>query len=188
MNTLAYCTEIAAPAVRRALGVEPLTSPPLMASSFPRRKLRDLDMLYFRLHGVGGAVWWGEGREGDKPTAFTPRCLSEADLGGCVVVVANCYGSDDPLAVALYKAGAEAVIAGAGPNYAAGDVVTGTDLLARWLRFGLALGLSVQWALRLARARLRLDVRRLALPLGDVVHPSGDALAFDVIDRPGGTA
>jgi hypothetical protein len=184
MNLLAYCTEVAASAVRKALGVEPLTSPPVTASSFPRRKLRDLDMLYFRLHGEESEPWRGEGVEGDKPVAFTPRCLSEADLGGCVVVVANCYGSDDPLVAALYEVGAEAVIAGPGLNYAAGDMVTGADLLARWLRFGLELDLSVQWALRIAKLRLRIDVRRFALPLGEMVNPSGDALAFDVIDKP----
>jgi len=184
MNTLAYCTEVAAPAVHKALGVEPLTSPPLVAETFPRRKLRDLDLLYFRLHGEDGQPWRGEGRDGDKPIAFTHRCLSKADLSGCVVIVANCYGAEDPLVVALYEVGADAVIAGPGLNYASGGAVTGTDLLARWMRFGLALGLSVQWALKLAKTRLKLDVRRLTLPLGEVVHPSGDALAFDVINRP----
>jgi len=191
MRTLAYCTEVAADAVRDALGVEPLTSPPLTAETFPAHRLNGLDLLYFRLHGKEGerGVWRGEGKDGARPKALTRNCLWYIGLWGCTVLVANCYGADDPLVDALYAVGAEAVITGGGANYAMGDDVAGTDLLARWLKYGLQLGLSPQWALRLAKMRLWLTKgRRETGLLGQIVQPNADALAFQIEDRPGGRA
>lgn len=187
MRILSYCTEVAAPAVRLALGVEPLTSPPLTAHSFPRSRLAGADYIYFRLHGDGPkpGPWWGEGYDGLKPPAFGKASLVGVDLGGAVVLVANCYGASDPLVGDLYRAGAGAVITGPGPNYAMGAGVVGTDLLARWLKLWLGVAGSVQWALGLAKLRLRLTAgRRVVSALGQVVQPNRDALAFDIRDRP----
>lgn len=180
MRIVAYCTEVAAVAVQKALGITPLTSPPLIASQFPVRKLRDLDMLYFRLHSTAQGQWYGEGQDGSKPTALVIRNLAHASLSGCVVLIANCYGTEDIFVSALTSAGA-IVIAGPGPNYGAARRVVGADLLARWVWRGLRLGLPVRWALRLAKMRLRLDWRQFKTALGQKICPSKDALAFEII-------
>jgi len=173
MNVLAYCTYTAREAVRKATGVEPLTSPPYDFANLPTHIFDGRDLIYFRLHGLPLArgAWYGDG-PGSMPPALTAHTIRNMDLTGAVVVVANCYGADDPLVMALYNAGAGAVIAGPGRNYASGEAVIGADLLVRWLIVGLRLGLNPGRALQLARMRLRLTSHRRA---------DKDALEFDFI-------
>ena len=180
MRTLAYCTEAAAVAVGKAVGVKPLTSPPLTAGT-----VTDLwtgaDFVYIRLHGRPDVpdTWFGQSVGGDVTTALT---LDDLHRVSGVWLLANCYGASSPFVGALYRAGAQAVIAGAGPNYAARSRVIGADLLARWLRYGLSLGLSVQWALTLAKARTALSYSRAEVN-GRIVCPNADTLAFKLIER-----
>ena len=176
MRTLAYCTEAAREAVWRAVGVEPLTSPPLSAGCVPD-VWAGADFVYVRLHGRPNVpdTWFGESADGDAITALTIDDLGK--VSG-VWLLANCYGAESPWVAALYRAGAQAVIAGNGSNYAARKRVVGTDLLARWLKHGLELGLPVQWALRLAKARVGLSKYSRAAVNGQMVCPNADALAF----------
>jgi len=154
VKVFAYCTDSARQAVRAATGVSPLSSPPVTAETFDPQWLEEQDLLYFRLHGKpNGCAWYNDA----GAAALTRSRILSADLGGAVVVVANCYGDRGPMTDALYAAGASAVIAGAGPNYAAVQRVVGTDLLVRWLILGLGIGLVVDRALRLAQMRLRLS-------------------------------
>jgi len=89
--------------------------------------------------------------------AFTRDNLKGIDLGGAVVILANCYGSSSPLIKYLFQSGARAVMAGPGKNYAAkGGRVVGTDTLAKWVRLGLGSGLGPKAALSLAKSRLLL--------------------------------
>jgi hypothetical protein len=90
------------------------------------------------------------------------------------VVIANCYSTHGPLLQAFYDAGAGAVIAAPGENYAAGNVVLGADLLAKWVILGLRLGLSVERALQLAKTRLILTAWRIS---------DRDTLGFRIISR-----
>ncbi|NIM51635.1 MAG: hypothetical protein GTO22_20710 [Gemmatimonadales bacterium] len=78
------------------------------------------------------------------------------------------------MVAACYRAGASAVIAGPGPNYAAGKRVVGTDLLVKWLLYGLRLGLGPKRALQMARMRLKATSWR---------GPDRDALAFKIQQR-----
>lgn len=172
MRVFAYCTRSAADAVRAATGVEPLTSPPVVAARFASRWLEGQDVLYFRLHGIPGYLgWYGD----DGQLALTEGLIEKAHLGGAAVVVANCYsGDDDPMIGALYRAGAGIVVAGAGENIAAGNRVVGADLLMQWIRRGLRAGLQMRAALRIARARLAWTGWR---------QSDRDARAFRVIER-----
>lgn len=175
MNVLAYCTYIAREAVRKATGTEPLTSPPYDIANLPVLIFGNRDVIYFRLHGLPLArgTWYGDGPGGASP-AMNADLVRRMSLDGAIVVIANCYGSDDPMVAALYGAGASAVIAGPGRNYASGERVIGTDLLVRWLIVGLRLRLGLCGALRLARTRLGLTSYRRA---------DKDALEFQLIAR-----
>jgi len=171
VNVFAYCTDTARQAVRAATGVSPLSSPPVTAETLDTRWLEGHDLVYVRLHGLpGGRGWYNDAGE----IALLEAQVAAADLSGSVVVVANCYGDRGPMAEALCAAGATAVIAGAGPNYAAAQRVVGTDLLVRWLILGMRMGLGVDRALRLARMRLRVSSWRAS---------DRDAAQFMVLGR-----
>jgi hypothetical protein len=171
----AYCTVPACASVAEATGVEPVVSPPMLASGFNPRWLAARDLIYFRLHGtMDQTVWYGEGEHGGKYVALTINQLREAELGGAVVLVANCYGAGSPMIAELYRAGAAAVIAGEGPNYAAGSRVIGTDKLARGLIAGLRRGWPVGRALAAAKVKLAVTAWRGA---------DRDALGFRIIER-----
>lgn len=173
MEIFAYCTEAAREAVGAATGVDPLTSPPMRASQFNPQWLEAHDLIYFRLHGMAGrSGWFGDGGEG-FPLALTPVQVRAANLSGAVVVVANCYGDeDDAMIEALYDAGAIAVIAGPGENAAAANKVVGTDLLVQWIIRAMRIGMAVERALDLARARLIFSLWRAA---------DRDARAFKIV-------
>jgi hypothetical protein len=175
MDVWGYCTAPAREAVAEATGVEPLVSPPMTASEFDVRWLEDHDVIYFRLHGtVDQTVWYGEGPQGGLYVALTITQLREARLGGALVVVANCYAARSPMVAELYRAGASAVIAGEGPNFAAGGRVIGADKLAREVIAGLGKGRSLERALRIAKMKLLATAWR---------RPDRDALGFRVIER-----
>jgi len=176
MEIFAYCIPRAARSVAAATGTTPYTSLPWTAETLGRLP-GGYGLLYFRLHGseVERGIWFGEDANRDLVPALEAHNIKGADLRGAVAVVANCYGADDPLVQLLYQAGARAVIAGEGPNMAAGNNIIGTDLLVRWLRLSLRMGPA--WALRVARARLLATGWREA---------DRDALAFRIIDNNGG--
>lgn len=159
LRVWAYCTAKNAASVQAAVGVEPWTSPPCTQETLDNKGMEGQDLLYFRLHGLKSvpSMWWGETRLGGLVPAFARDNLKGIDLGGAVVVLANCYGNSSPLVKSLLLSGASAVIAGPGKNYAAkrGRVI-GVDTLAKWVRIGLGSGLGPQAALSLAKSRLLL--------------------------------
>lgn len=170
MRVFAYCVRSAKRAVREAVGVDPITSPPTTAPHFNPLWLEGNDLIYFRLHGAKGFSSWFNDHGG---LALDIAAVEIADLGGAVVVVANCYGASDPMIQALYMAGASTVIAGEGPNYGGRGYAIGTDLLTMWLRRGLELGISVPTSLAIARARLAMTAWRKS---------DRDAMAFRVME------
>lgn len=154
MEVFAFCTLPARRAVREATGVEPFTSPPTDAEHLPARRMENADLIYFRLHGSASSplLWSGEGGDGKRFPAFTPRSLEGLKLKpGAVVVIANCYGDTSPLARMFYQAGAGTVIAGEGSNYAEARRVVGADRLVKVLLAGLRRGLRLETALRAAK-------------------------------------
>lgn len=171
----AYCTAPAQRSVAEATGVEPLVSPPLTINEFDPLWLEGHDLLYFRLHGMSQAtIWYGEGEGGALCPAFHVGLLEGVDLDGATVIVANCYGAESAMVQALYRAGAGAVVAGSGRNFAAGSRVVGADKLAREAIQGLRRGWPVLRALYIARLKLLSTAWRAA---------DRDALEFRVIER-----
>jgi hypothetical protein len=176
MNIWAYCTLSAHLAVKEATGVEPVTSLPVTADDFNSKQLEGRDLIYFRLHGDPRFLmtWFGEDIHKNHRPAIRHDQILSADLGGAIVVVANCYGEGHPMTEALYDAGASVVIAGGGENYAASNRVIGADLLVRVIITALKAGRSINTALRLAKIRLSATAFRSA---------DRDALAFNIIDK-----
>lgn len=176
MNAFAYCTLTSLNAVEQAVGFTPLTSPPTTAWNFKSEWLREKDFLYFRLHGVRETpgTWYGEYKNGKYIDAFNPINLAEVDLTGATVLIANCYGLDDPMLQTFYRNGAAAVIANGGRNYAGFRRVIGADLLAQWLMNGILAGLATESALRIAKLRLLVTSWRA---------PDRDALSFQILDN-----
>ena len=174
MNVFAYCTWQARHAVEVATGVTPLTSPPIWSESFDSALLEGNDLIYVRLHGspTFPYTWYGESEGGGWIPALVGADLEGVDLGGAVVVLANCHSASSPLVSELYGAGAGTVIAGPGSNYAGGQRVIGTDKLVQWIIKCLKRGMSVRSALTLARVRLFATSWRAA---------DRDALAFTII-------
>ena len=178
MRTLAICARAFKGSVRRAAGVEPLTSPPLALGMLAPADLAGADakhpyrFLYVKLHGVPGRpYWYGDG----YVKALDADTVRAADLGGCVVFASTCYlgDEDSPMMSALLEAGA-VVVAGAGLNYAAPVQVVGSDVLGRLFRRFLSFHVSPAMALRWAKGMM---VRRGGLPWAQV----GDGLMVDTL-------
>lgn len=175
MRILAYCTLPAREAVKAATGVEPITSPPTTAGDFQAEWLSGHNLIYFRLHGVGQVygTWFGEGLKRNLMPALDKRHIDAANLGGAVVILANCYGSTSPMVQELYQAGASCVIAGPGQNMAAGNRVIGTDKLARSVITAMRRGWPVKRALQWAKAQLLTTFWRVS---------DRDALGFRIME------
>lgn len=153
-RVFAYCTAVSAKAVARATGTRPLTSPPWTNETFRPGMLEGHDLIYFRLHGFAwmNNLWLGEDAKGRLYPAIDSKIILAADLGGAVVVLANCYGAESPMVQELYQAGASAVIAGHGPNYAFSRIVGGADKLVCTIIREMAAGAEVRDALKVAKA------------------------------------
>jgi hypothetical protein len=177
VKVVSYCTLSAAKAVQKATGVRPLTSPPLVAADVPPDALT-ADVLYFRLHGTESNtdVWFGDDGKGHKPIALRLETVERLKIDNAVVIIANCYGSDSPFVQAFYDAGARAVIAAPGENYAAGRMVMGGDAIAKWMIFWLRRGKSVAGALRRAKLFVRFAPR---VPR----KVRADTLEFEIVGR-----
>jgi hypothetical protein len=175
IKVCAYCTLRTAKAVENAMGVEPITSPPFRSDSLPVSEFERQDLIYFRLHGskeIPG-TWFGEDRDRYLIPALDELGLKQMDLGGALVVVANCYGWYSPIMSSIIQAGAGGIIAGPGKNFGAvSERVVGVDKLARGVLLGLKRGMSPSMALRYSKARLLLTMWRPA---------DRDALEFSLI-------
>lgn len=149
MQVLALCCREYEQATRKAAGVDPLLPP------FRERIVCENGFVYIDMHGYreDRAFWCGA--DGPVPA----RVLTAAQvqrlciLSGSVVFATTCYLGDDdsPLRDALFDAGAAAVIAGAGVNYATGKRPAYAARLGQFVRYGLSLGFSAERALGLAK-------------------------------------
>lgn len=94
---------------------EVLTCPGLTHETFPYHKLAEADLIYFRLHGMGGQSYlYGQGHRGGWQTAFA-LALYDADLlalkPNCKVFFEGCYNSLTGIPDAFVRTGAGDVIA-----------------------------------------------------------------------------
>jgi hypothetical protein len=188
MRVFAFCAASFQQSVSKAAGVEPLLSPPVEAfgakgPEFNPRWLSGYDFLYFKLHGlVGQPFWYGDG----MITACTAEHIQSADLSGAVAFVANCNtwhptrpGSplkQAPMLLALLRAGAHAVVAGPGENYAKVRGIYSADLLGLNFRRFLQL-FPIEQAFELAKVPVRIAARS--------DHRVKDALEFLLFDTKG---
>lgn len=182
MRVFAYCADSFADAARLAVGVEPVTSPPVFAASFEPAWLAGHDLVYFDLHGQPGeAVWYG-----DVGAALTADQVRQADLGGAVVLALSCYLGDDdsPMLDALLDAGAGAVIGGPGRNYGGRRTLFGAGRLARHVREQLERGLGPLQALERAKRRSLAEmILSGLLARADRARAARDALGFRLFER-----
>lgn len=137
----------------------PLTCPPMSAMDFDPGLLRGNDLVYFDLHGnPGGKAWFGDHRV----PALGIGQIKAADLTGAVVFALTCFLGDQesPMLDALLQAGASYVIAGTGENWSDEDSARyGGAALAKVFRFGYRLGLPVMACLKMAKIKLRMDLK-----------------------------
>jgi hypothetical protein len=173
MRVFAYCAASFEHSIKKAAGVLPHLSPPVTLASFQPQWLEGYDLLYFKLHGLPEQPFW----YGDNwITALDAEQIRKANLSNAVVFVANCHLYQDtlnfryfttrdgkhPMLTALLDAGAQAVIGGAGSNYAKPKTIHGADLLGLALRRLLSLGFSPFPSFRLARLSLRFKPKNAA--------------------------
>lgn len=136
---------------------ELLTAPPLSADTFDVAALADRKIVYFKLHGLPEQPFWYDAR---WATALTAEQIARSELGGAIVVVANCFALGGPMEEALLLAGAAAVLGDADEAYGRRRSLGETDLLCQLLIDQLRLGWAVGDALE--RAGMAYRVRRRA--------------------------
>lgn len=169
MKTFAYCSRTFTQSVRSSAGVTPFTCPPLIMEHFLPGLLEGYRFLYFKLHGIKGEPFW----YGDNwLTALSAETIHVADLRSAVVFAANCHLPESPMLDALLAAGAQAVVAGGGRNFAGVTAMRGADLLGYYFRLMLQLHIPPKAALSMAKYGLR-TIRRPTAPIAD-------ALAFQL--------
>jgi len=165
MKTFAYCSRSFAQSVRQSAGVAPFTSPPLHKDSFLPATIEGYRLLYFKLHGIKYEPYW----YGDNwLTALSADTIHVADLRGAVVFAANCHLPESPMLDALLAAGARAVVAGGGRNFAGVTAMRGADILGYYFRLMLQLHIPPKPALSMAKYALR-TIRRPTAPIADAL-------------------
>ncbi len=177
MRVLAYVDARYEAATRAVVGpfADVLTAPPLAASVMSADILSGHEVLYLDLHGQPGSVYLYFG-EGARQAALAVATVRAASLHGTVVIATTCYLPQTPFLAALLGAGAAAVIAGDGENYAGRTRVAGAQLLARLAIKRLQLGYPAPEALAYAQRVLAGNLRlRLFQP-----RETADTLAFRV--------
>lgn len=165
-SILAYVAKEWERAGRLAVGrwAELLTCPPLNAASFGPMKLEGRKVLYFKLHGLlSQPFWYAAHGVSIGDTALSATQILRADLGGALVVAANCFARGGPMEAALLEAGASAVFGDHDEAYGRAHSLRETDLLCKLLIDRLKRGWQAMDALRGARieyeAKSRMDGR-----------------------------
>jgi len=183
LKVLAYCAKSFEASVKRAAGVTPLTSPPVIMQTFEPAWLEGYDFIYFKLHGLPSQpYWYGDG----YITAVSDHQIRRANLTNTIVFAANCHLCEkangdiipSPMLTALLDAGAKCVVGGPGQNYAAKIRLVGADLLGFYFRILVAFPrITPDFAFRAARATFALKNDPVAT----------DTLGFRYFTRQNGT-
>lgn len=161
MRVLAIYDERYAAATVKVVGqgATLLSAPPYVAREMTPARLERYDVLYLDLHGQPGSVYLYYGAPALQ-AALHVDTIRQANLAGAVVFATTCYLPATPFLHAFLQAGARAVIAGEGVNYAGRTRLAGAQLLARLVLRRLERGQAVEQALaeglQVMRANLRL--------------------------------
>lgn len=142
-------------------------------------------LLYLKFHGLPDQPYlYGD----EWATAISATQIRGADLAGVVVYAPTCWLPQTPVLTALLEAGAEAVIAGYGSNFAYSrgrHALGGADLLGWFLRrffsseesgiegVATALGMAKRAVEAMSRPRSAAEVEMLADTLAFRVFTSG---------------
>ncbi len=160
MRVLAYCAAQFQESTRRAAGVKPLTCPPFSGVDLAMLLLdsnRPVDLLYLAVHGKPGS-WMLYGDEEQPALSISSvkmlKVAKQPPLSHVVVFASTCYFPQTPF-LRAFLAGGAVVIAGDGQNFTPPHELAGASLLGLWVRRGLEWGLSPEWALQLAKVRVR---------------------------------
>lgn len=160
MRVKAICCASFKGSVKRAVGVEPVTSPPvgMFDAEWQDPGYLACELLYVKLHGLPDQpYWYGDGLS----TCCSAEQLERQQLAGAVVFAGNCNLPESPMLAALFAAGVEAVVCGSGVNYGGRRMVRASDILGQTFVRAMRFGLDPRAALRLARARVEMQLRYL---------------------------
>jgi hypothetical protein len=152
MNTVVFTRWSVATVTRRAAAPDQvITSPPTTFDTFEPAMISGADLLYLKLHGLPKQAYlYGDG----LVTACSANQIAQANLTDCIVFAAVCHLPETPFMPALFHAGARAVVAGHGSNYAARTRVYGADMLGMLFRRLLQLKVPPALAFRFAKAKM----------------------------------
>jgi len=188
MKVFALCLESSVISVRKASGAAPLTSPPVTIDTFDPRQFSGYGFYYFKLHGLPEEhFWYGD----DYITACSAEQLAACDMAGAIVFIANCHAlplpdeDPSPMIQALFAAGAVAIVAGPGENYARTRTIAGADRLGKTFRMLTCSGMDPTKAFQLAKLQLQAIVAKRALGNKNT-HAGEDTLEFKLITNPKG--
>ena len=185
MRTIAFCAQQFAESVRKAAGVEPLLSPPIMLKNFQPELLNGAQFLYFKLHGFAGqGYWYGDHMQ----TAVSARQIETCDLKDAIVFVANCFaltpdGYPDRMACALFRAGVKAIVAGVGQNFAQSRAVSGADQLGFIFRRLVSAAIPYNEAFEVCMEGLAKRAQDTIRSGRSPTEPDLDTLQFKLIER-----
>lgn len=174
MRVVAYCLAEFADITAQAVGVQPLTAPPLTADTFAPRLLGAAQFVYFDMHGTPGAHYWHN--EHGEPVLYA-QTLRDADLRGAVAFTTACHAGNvsSPMLDALLAAGCAYVIAGAGENYTTARL-SGAANLARFFLKATQRGAAPPKALATAKRFYKLSAK-------EPEQVKADTLQFRIYQR-----
>ena len=179
MKVFAYCDQRYEEATRKVVGkgATVLTSPPIFAGDFNPEWWQGARFIYLDLHGFASGVYLYSGETGQW-AALSLRTVGMSRLVGAVIFVTTCYLPQTPFLPALLAAGAEAVIAGDGENWANRETPAGAQALAARVLGELRRNAPVEQAVEAAKARLRFSWTALRYPAA-----TQDARRFKIYRR-----
>lgn len=148
MKTIAFCAKAFTSSVQLAAGVQPVTSPPITCKTFSPDLLSGADFLYVKLHGLAAqAFWYGD----HLLAAVSAKQIATCELTDAIIFAPNCHLPESPMLAALFSAGAKAILAGPGLDYATPQTVEASDVLGQCFHKLIGLGYRPQLAYRAAR-------------------------------------
>ena len=157
MRILAYCDKRYELVTREGVvgwEADCLTSPPIFAGTFSPDWFQGYEFIYLDIHGQPSSVYLYSGPN-QEWAALSLKTVEAARIDGAVIFATTCFLPETKFLEAFLKAGARAVVAGEGENYAGRQNPAGAQSLAGQFLRQLKSGLSPETALEQAKIKLR---------------------------------